>query len=99
MQEITRKVAGPYFVEEDTILSGTVTGDLVAEGGNYLELRGIVTGSAVAKLGSCMDIYGMVIGTVVNEGAEVTIYGTVGGVIDVDDGATTRILPGAVVRS
>ena len=98
MQEIRHKIEGPYHIEQDTILKGMVTGNLIIDGGIHLDLRGMVTGNLIAKAGSYIDIRGMVVGTVINEGAEITIRGVVGGISNTDERAQTQIVSGAVVK-
>ena len=98
MQEIRNKIEGPYYIEQDTILKGMVTGNLIIDGGVHLDLRGMVTGNLIAKAGSYIDIYGRIVGTVINEGAEITIHGMVGGISNTDERVQTVIASGAVVK-
>ena len=98
MQEIRHKIEGPYHIEQDTILKGMVTGDLIIDDGVHLDLRGMVTGNLIAKAESYIDIHGMVVGTVINEGAEITIHGIVGGISNTDERAQTQIASSAVVK-
>ena len=72
-----------------------VTSDLIR---GSLDLRGMVAGNLVAKTGSSVNIYGTVVGTVIDEGAEITIYGTVGSINNTSEGAQTQVASGAVVR-
>ena len=98
MKEIEYKIDGNYQIEQDTILSGMVTKDLTIASGINLDLRGRVAGNLVAKTGSSVNIYGTVVGTVINEGAEITIYGTVGSINNTSEGAQTQVASDAVVR-
>ena len=79
-------------------LRGMVAGNLIVGTGSTVEIYGMVTGNLIVRAGSIVGIYGMVIGTVINEGAEITIYGTVGKITDHDENFRTQITSGAVVK-
>lgn len=98
MREIKNKIDGHYQIEQDTILSGMVTQDLTIAGGIHVDLRGMVAGNLIAKTGSSVNIYGTVVGMIINKGADITIYGTVGRINNTDERAQTHIASGAVVR-
>ena len=61
MQEIRHKIEGTYRIEQDTILTGMVTGNLTIDRGVHLDLRGMVMESLIAKAGSHIDIHGMLL--------------------------------------
>ena len=98
MREIKHKINGDYQIEQDTILRGMVTKDLTIVSGIHLDLHGMVSGNLIANSGSSVNIYGTVVGTVVNEGADITIYGTVGSIYSTKEGAQTQVASGAVVN-
>ena len=97
MREIDHKIEGNYQIEQDTILRGMDTKDLTTASGIHLDLQGMVSGNLIAKTGSSVNIYGTVVGTVINEGADITIYGNVGSINNTREGAQTQVAPGAVV--
>lgn len=98
MREIEYQIDGNYQIEQDTILSGMVTKDLTIASGIHLDLRGMVVGNLIVKTGSSVNIHGMVVGMVINEGAEITIYGIVGSINNTNERARTQVVSGAVVR-
>ena len=115
MREIRGKIEGDILVEEDSLFTGMVAGnmrvtsnrtveirgmlcgDLLAEDGATITINGMVDGAVIAEEGSTVEINGMVDGVDRNNGASVSIWGTVDAVSDRQPGITT-VHPGAVVR-
>lgn len=98
MQQITDKIEGDCVVKADTELVGMITGSVTVKPGIHLTVRGMIGGKLTAEKGSTVEIHGTVVGMVVNNGAKVEIYGTVGSLHDTQSGTRTEIAAGAVIQ-
>src|SRR6185295_20059221 len=97
MRDSSDKIEGPCVIDGDVKLHGMITGDATLASGVALLLHGMVTGNLIVQPGAIAVVHGMVSGKLINQGADVTIYGTVGGLIDADLHRATKIMPGAIV--
>ena len=78
--EIHATVIGPYFVDDEIDLFGEIDGNAYVRPRGNLNLYGAVTGDLYVQPGGVATIHGSVSGFVENEGANVTVYGRVGGI-------------------
>lgn len=71
------------FVGQDLpasgVFRGIVDGDARVRSGSELEVKGIVGGDLVVERGSRVLVSGIVKGRVVDEGADITMTGIIGG--------------------
>lgn len=94
MQFIKDKHEGNLRIDDDTEITGMVTGKVTVEEGCRLVLRGHAM-SDVEVFGAA-EIVGVVAGTVYNHG-EVTIVGEVGALVEEHTGVT-KVLDSGVIR-
>ena len=83
---------------KDIEISGMVSGTVTVPPGVYLLLSGMITGDLIVQNAARAVVRGMVIGVVLNQGADVEIFGTVGSVRDLGAKKTT-IAAHAVIRN
>jgi hypothetical protein len=97
-RDLSGMYSGPLTLQQNTRLSGMVTGDVTVPRNVDLELSGMVAGSVHVQPGGRARISGVVSNSVMNDGGHVEIYGRVGNVQD-SGGAKTLIDPQASVGS
>ena len=78
MQQLDGTYDGNLLLCEDAELHGTVVGNLTVTSGISLTVIGMITGDLSAQAGSTVIVRGIVRGAVVNESADVAIFGIVG---------------------
>ncbi len=82
MREIGGKIEGDILVEEDSLFTGMVAGNMTVASSRIVELRGMLCGDLLAADGATITINGMVDGDVIaEEGSTVEIHGMVDGVV------------------
>jgi hypothetical protein len=81
MEVVHAHLLGPVTITRDTILHGTVTGDVTVLGGVRLDLLGTVLGNLLVEdSGTACVRGGVVAEAVINRGGVVEIYGSVGSI-------------------
>jgi len=98
MKAIHDSLEGPFAIEEDIALYGTITGAAILRSGFRLILHGTIAGSLTVERGSRAIIHGTVAGRIFNEGGRVELFGMADGVANSSLDAVTVIDPGALVR-
>lgn len=93
------KIEGPFTIDRDLTIHGMVVGRTTVRSGCKLVLHGMVTSDLVIEPGAYAMVHGTVNGTVINNGGNVEIHGTVDAVADTSPAARTVIAHGALVRS
>jgi hypothetical protein len=78
MEVVHGHLLGPVTITRDTILHGTVTGDVTVPGGVHLDLLGTVLGNLLVEDSGTACVRGVVAEAVINRGGVVEIYGSVG---------------------
>jgi cytoskeletal protein CcmA (bactofilin family) len=97
MKTIKHKIEGDVRIEENTTLSGMVTGNVSVGSGVSLLLSGMVVGRLTLEPSSSVELRGMVNGEVENRGGHLEVWGMVNGEI-LRQGGTTIVHPKAVVN-
>ncbi|OTP77282.1 hypothetical protein [Caballeronia sordidicola] len=97
MEVRSGRIDGPFTVERDLMIRGTVVGRATVRSGNNLVLNGTVTSDLVIEPAARVKIFGTVNGTVINQGGLVEIHGIVGAVADTASSSRTIIAQGAVI--
>lgn len=77
-------------IDEDSILDGGVDGDTYVAGWVTLQINGTIHGNLTIEAGAVVNINGTIEGAVINQGAEVTVNGSVGSISDT--GATATVV-------
>ncbi len=78
--QISGMVDGPFRLEEDTDISGMVTGNVIVPAGRRLEFSGLITGDLIVENGGYANVRGIIAGHVRNHGGEIQFAGQPGGV-------------------
>lgn len=82
MREIGGKIDGDVLVQEDSLFTGMVAGNMTVASSQTVELRGMLCGDLLVEDGATVTINGMVDGDVIAEaGSTVEINGMVDGVV------------------
>jgi hypothetical protein len=92
------KIEGPFAIEEDTALYGTIAGDATLHRGIRFILHGTIAGNLTIETGARAIIHGTVAGRIYNEGGRVEIFGIADAVANGSRDAITIIDPAAHVR-
>jgi hypothetical protein len=95
MDAVHAHLQGPVTITRDTILHGTVTGDVTVLGGVHLDLLGTVLGNLIVEGGASAAVRGVVADAVINRGGSVEVYGTVGSITGTE---RTNIYSGSTVE-
>lgn len=98
MKAIHDSIDGPFAIEEDIALYGTITGAATLRSGFRLILHGTIAGSLTVERGSRAIIHGTVAGRIFNDGGRVDLFGMADAVANSSLDAVTVIDPGAHVR-
>ena len=88
-------IEGDLDVQENFILYGMVTGNILVSGG-ILHLHGMCLKNVIVRSGGIAKLNGMVSGDAINEGGSLEVHGTVNGAVRTLNG-TTVVSPSAVV--
>ena len=73
MQKMSGKIQGPFIVQRDVDVDGTIVGDARVQTDWTLHLRGVITGSLTVEPGATAIIYGTVEGPIHKMGGTVVI--------------------------
>jgi cytoskeletal protein CcmA (bactofilin family) len=73
MQKMSGKIQGPFTVERNLDVDGTIVGDARVPSTRTLHLRGVITGSLTVEPGATAIIYGTVEGRIHKTGGTVVI--------------------------
>lgn len=87
-------VPGDYTAQENTVMSGIVSGDVTVKSGVTFVCNGIVSGNVTVEKDGRFECRGTVSGAVMNEGTAV-IFGIVSG--GVAGSGETEIMRGAII--
>lgn len=77
MERISDHLRGRRTIDSDIEFNGLLDGDVVVLKGGHLQLTGTVNGDVIVEDEGSANIRGTVNGTVINNGGEVSIFGTV----------------------
>lgn len=69
MKTYRHMLIGPVTLEEDTLIKGMVTGDLVVESPANAVVEGMVTGQLIIEQGASADVSGIVRGGIIDKNA------------------------------
>lgn len=81
MQHLQGTTEGPFSVERNSKLHGTITGGAIVRKGVTFHIHGMITGNVTVEKGAEAILHGTVDGTIWNYG-QVTVYGTTDMVVD-----------------
>jgi len=73
MQTLQGKIEGPFIVNRDFDIHGTIVGDAIVRPNTTLQLRGMITGNLTVEKGATALIYGTVDGCIRKTGGTVVI--------------------------
>jgi hypothetical protein len=73
MQTLQGKIEGPFIVNRDLDIHGTIVGDAIVRPNTTLHLRGLITGNLTIEKGATALIYGTVDGRIRKIGGTVVI--------------------------
>jgi hypothetical protein len=73
MQTLQGKIDGPFIVDRDLDVHGTIVGDAFVRPNTTLHLRGMITGNLTIEKGATALIYGTVDGRIRKIGGTVVI--------------------------
>jgi hypothetical protein len=73
MQALEGKLEGPFIVNRDLDIDGTIVGDAIVRPNATLHLRGVITGNLTIEKGATAIIYGTVEGRIRKIGGTVVI--------------------------
>jgi cytoskeletal protein CcmA (bactofilin family) len=73
MQKMSGEIQGPFTVERNLDIQGTIMGDARVQSARTLHLRGVITGSLTVEPGATAIIYGTVEGRIHKIGGTVVI--------------------------
>jgi hypothetical protein len=74
MQTMQGKIEGPFTVDRDLDIQGSIVGDALVRSNATLHLRGVITGNLTIEKGACAIIYGTVGGRIRKLGGTVVIF-------------------------
>lgn len=77
MKNVSEKITGNYVVNEDTMISGMVTGCVNVEPFCTLKLSGMICKDLTVLENASVYLHGRVSGDVYNRGGVLKIYGTI----------------------
>ena len=97
MRVVSQRLEGPVTIDESISMRGMITGHATISAGHFI-LHGVVTGDLIVKAGARATIYGQVYGTVLNDGGQVEIEGSVGALADTSPLSRTLVSREAVVN-
>lgn len=97
MKAVHENLDGPFEIEEDIALYGTVTGGATLCGGSRLILHGTIAGDLKVEKGAHAILRGTVAGRVYSEGGKVELFGIAHAVANSSRDAVTIIDPAAHV--
>jgi cytoskeletal protein CcmA (bactofilin family) len=97
VKAVHNNIDGPYVIEEDIALYGTITGDATLAGGRRFILRGTIVGDFTVERGAHAILHGTVAGRVYNDGGRVELFGMANAVANSSGDAITIIDPAAHV--
>ncbi|EJU14597.1 hypothetical protein LH128_02889 [Sphingomonas sp. LH128] len=98
MKAIHDSIEGPFAIEEDIALYGTIAGDATLVSGIRFILHGTIAGTLTVERGSRAIIHGTVAGRIVNDGGRVELFGMADAIANSSRDAITVIDPRAHVR-
>lgn len=94
MKHLNGTIQGNWQATEDTEFHGIVTGNAKVLRGVSVAFHGLVSGDLWVEQAARVEVHGTVVGAVVNEGGQVTVWGTVGRIrgdnVSIMDGASVR---------
>lgn len=88
---------GNLRLAEDIELFGLVTGSVTVPSGICLLLYGGISGDLIVEQTAEATVHGTVGGSLINNGGEVQVFGTVGRILD--GTGRTRVEPNAVIKN
>jgi hypothetical protein len=74
MQTMQGKIEGPFTVNRDLDIHGTIVGDALVRTNTTLHLRGVITGNLTIEKGASAIIFGTVDGRIHKLGGTVVIF-------------------------
>lgn len=98
MRKIPYYHEGSLVLNQNTLLSGTIEGEVVLTPGNSLYFSGLIHGDLVLQPDTSSIVQGQVRGNIINNGGYAHIIGQVGGQV-VENKGTTVITPSAKINS
>lgn len=98
MRAVHENIEGPFAIEEDIALYGTIAGDATLREGRRFILHGTIMGSLTIEPKARAIVHGTVAGRIINEGGRVELFGMADAVANSADDAVTVIDPKAQVR-
>jgi hypothetical protein len=97
VKAVHNNIDGPYVIEEDIALYGTISGGATLAGGRHFILRGTIVGDFTVEKGAHAILHGTVAGRVYNDGGRVELFGMANAVANSSRDAITIIDPAAHV--
>ena len=73
MQALRGTIEGPFVVDDDFDVEGTIAGDVTVRPGHTLRFRGNITGDLTVEKGATAIIYGTIDGRIRKLGGTVAI--------------------------
>lgn len=97
MKAVHDAIDGPFVIEEDIALYGTITGSATLHSGRRFILRGTIAGDLRVERGARAILHGTVAGRIYNDGGRVELYGIADAVANSSSDTITIIDPAAHV--
>ncbi|RSU54839.1 hypothetical protein [Sphingobium yanoikuyae] len=97
MKAVHDTIDGPFAIEEDIALYGTITGGATLRSGRRFILHGTITGDLKLERGGRAILHGTVVGRIYNDGGRVELFGIADAVANSSGDAVTIIDPAAHV--
>jgi hypothetical protein len=97
MKAVHDNINGPYAIDEDIALYGTITGSATLGSGKRFILHGTIAGDLRIEKGARAILHGTVAGRIYNEGGHVELFGIADAVVNSSRDAVTIIDPAAHV--
>lgn len=97
VKAVHNSIDGPYVIEEDIALYGTINGGATVQSGRRFILHGTIVGDLKVERGARAILHGTVAGRVYNDGGRVELFGMANAVANSSGDAITVIDPAAHV--
>lgn len=97
VKAIHENIAGPFTIEEDIALYGTITGGATLCEDKRLILHGTIAGDLTVEKGARAIVHGTVAGRILNDGGRVELLGIAHAVSNSSADAITVVDPSAHV--
>ena len=88
MRIIDNDVTGDLVLNENAIITATVTGQVTVRKGSSLSVTGAICGDLVLQRGTTALVEGNIFGDVINNGGYLHIFGAVTGKVEENSGRT-----------